>query len=431
LTAYSGLSTLRLDGPWPLGYAPAMKIWLKYLIAAILGVALGLVVPLAESMGILDVLTGISMNLGRYMLLPILFFSMPIAVHELLEDKKLLRTGARAIAYSIMAVFIMTIIGIGGGLLLSPGRIPLSTDASFAVAPIPAIREILLAMIPANPLQTLQSMDFLLPLALLGTMIGMALSFDRSATKPALNLFDSISRISWQINSFIVEILPLPLIFISAARTISIAATARLAIFGRMLAVLGIEFAIVVLIILPLAIYLANGRKNPFILMYGLLAPSLAGAITGHTAIPAGILLKHLKESLGVRRRSSTASLPLAMTFGRAGTAMVSATAFIVILSSYSSLGIGSSTIGWMLLFIPASALLLGAAPGLGPLSAIAFLCAAYGRGFESGYILVVPVAFPLMSLGAFLDVGIQGIIATLVAGHEDMSVAKTARHFI
>jgi Na+/H+-dicarboxylate symporter len=408
-----------------------MKIWLKYLIAAILGVALGLVVPFTESMGIMDVLTMVSMNLGRYMLLPILFFSMPIAVHELLEDKRLLRTGARAIAYSVLAVFTLTIVGIIGGLFLSPGRIPLSTDASFAVDPIPTIREISLALLPANPLQTLLSIDFILPLALLGTMIGMALSFDRSATKPVLTLFDSISRISWQINSFFVEILPLPLIMVSAARTISIARTARLAIFGRMLAILGIEVAIVVVIVLPLAIYLANGRRNPFKLLYGVLAPSLAGAITGHTAIPAGILLKHLKESLGVRRRSSTVSLPLAMTFGRAGTAMISATAFIVILSSYSSLGIGSSTIGWMLLFIPASALLLGAAPGLGPLSAIAFLCAAYGRGFESGYILVVPIAFPLMALGAFLDVGIQGIIAALLARHEEMSVDKTARHFI
>jgi Na+/H+-dicarboxylate symporter len=421
----------RLDGIKTLGYAPAMKIWLKYLIAAILGVALGLVVPLAESMGILDVLTLVSLNLGRYMLLPILFFSMPIAVHELLDDKKLLRTGARSVAYSVLAVFIMTIIGIAGGLLLSPGRIPLSTDASFSVDPIPTLREISLAMVPANPAQTLLSIDFILPLALLGTMVGLALSFDRSATKPALTLFDSISRISWQINSFFVEILPLPLILISAARTISIARTARLAIFGRMLAVLAIEVVIVVAIVLPLAIYLANGRKNPFKLLYGLLAASLAGAITGHAAIPAGILLKHLKESLGVRRRSSTVSLPLAMTFGRAGTAMVSATTFIVILSSYSSLGIGTGTIGWMLLFIPASALLLGAAPGLGPLSAIAFLCAAYGRGFESGYILVVPVAFPLMALGSFLDVGVQGIISALIAGHEGMSVEKTARHFI
>ena len=143
----------RLDGPNTLGYAPAMKIWLKYLIAATLGVAMGLVVPLAGSMGVLDVLTQISMNLGRYMLLPILFFSMPIAVHELMEDRKLLRTGGRAIAYSVLAVLIMTLMGIGGGLLLSPGRIPLSSDASFAVTAIPTIREIALALIPENPLQ--------------------------------------------------------------------------------------------------------------------------------------------------------------------------------------------------------------------------------------------------------------------------------------
>lgn len=408
-----------------------MKIWLKYLIAATLGLAMGLVVPFAGSMGVLDVLTEISLNLGRYMLLPILFFSMPIAVHELMDDRKLLRTGGRAMVYAIMAVFIMTVLGIGGGLLLSPGRIPLSTDASFAVVPIPTLREISLAMIPANPLQVLLSMDFILPLGLLGTMLGLALSFDRSATKPALNLFDSISRISWQINSFFVEILPLPLIFISAARTISIASTPRLGIFGRMLAILSIELFLVMLIILPLAIYLANGRKNPFKLLYGLLAPSMAAALTGHTAIPGGILLKHLKESIGVRRRSSTVSFPLAMTFGRAGTAMVSATAFIVILSSYSSLGIGTSTIGWMLFFIPASALLLGAAPGLGPLNALAFLCATYGRGFESGYILVVPIAFPLLAMGAFLDIFVQGVVVALVADHEGMMVAKTTHHFI
>lgn len=392
---------------------------------------MGLVVPLAGSMGVLDVLTQISMNLGRYMLLPILFFSMPIAVHELMEDRKLLRTGGRAIAYSVLAVLIMTLMGIGGGLLLSPGRIPLSSDASFAVTAIPTIREIALALIPENPLQVLLSIDFILPLALLGTMLGLALSFDRSATKPALNLFDSISRISWQINSFFVEILPLPLIFISAARTISIASTPRLGIFGRILAVLGIELAIITVIILPLIMYLTNSRKNPFKLLYGLLAPSMAAALTGHTAIPAGILLKHLKESLGVRRRSSTVSLPLAMVFGRAGTAMVSATAFIVILSSYSSLGIGTSTIGWMLLFIPASALLLGAAPGLGPLNALAFLCVAYGRGFESGYILLVPLAFPLLAMGAFLDIIVQGVVVSLVAGHEAMAVEKTAHHFI
>lgn len=392
---------------------------------------MGLVLPQAGSTGLLDILTEISMNLGRYLLLPILFSSMPIAVHELMEDKKLLQTGGRAITYAIVAMFALTLLGIGGGLLFSPGRIPLSTDASFAVAPIPTLREISLAMIPANPLQTLLSFDFILPLALLGTMIGLALSFDRSATKPALNLFDSISRIAWQINSFIVEILPLPLIFISAARTISIASTPRLGIYGRMLAVVGLELFIVVLIILPLTIYLVNGRKNPFKLLYGIFAPAMAAALTGHTAIPGGILLKHLKESLGVRRRSSTISLPLAMVFGRAGSAMVSATAFIVILSSYSSLGIGTSTLGWMLLFIPASAILLGAAPGLGPLNALAFLCAVYGRGFESGYILVAPVAFPLLAMGAFLDIIVQGVVVALVARHENMAVEKTAHHFI
>jgi Na+/H+-dicarboxylate symporter len=408
-----------------------MKIWFKYLIAMALGVALGLTVPLDRLMGPLDLLTQLGMNLARYLLIPLFFFSIPVAVYELHDDHRLLRNNLRIISYSLLALVVLTAVGIGGVLLLNAGRIPLSSDASFPLAGIPTLPDILKALLPESPAAVFMSPDFLLPLAMLAAMIGLAFSSDRTVTKPALNFFDSMSRISWHINSFIVEILPLPIILITTTRTIIIAASPRLQVFGVMLLVLGIQTAVVVFLLLPLLLILAGKKKNPYKILYALAAPAMAGLVMGSAVAAAGITAKHLKESLCIRRRNGATILPVALVLGRAGTAMVSATAFIVILSSYSSLGIGSATLAWMMLYIPLGALLLGAAPALGPLHLVAYLCAIFGKGFESGYILLVPVAMILQIVGAFLDVIISAVLITLTVIHERMSSEKTVRLFI
>jgi len=36
-----------------------------------------------------------------------------------------------------------------------------------------------------------------------------------------------------------------------------------------------------------------------------------------------------------------------------------------------------------------------------------------------------------LMAMGAFLDIGVQGAVTAVLAGHEGMSMEKTARHYI
>jgi len=408
-----------------------MKIWFKYLVAAVLGVAVGLVVPLTGFSGVLDALVELSMNLGRYALLPLLFFSIPVAVHEMHEERKLLRMSLRTSAYSVVAVLALTALGSGAAFLLSPGRIPLSSDASFDAGAVPRLGDLLPELVPSGAASVLLSGEFLLPSALLALILGLALAFDRAATKPTLTLFDSLSRILWQVNSFMVEILPLPLILIAAARTATLASSMKTAVYGRLLLAVAAESLFVVLALAPLVLFLMDRKRNPYRTIYGLLGPAIAGLVTGHLHAPAGGLAKHLKESLGVRRRAGAPALPLALTLGRAGTAMVTATAFIVILSSYSSLGVGVDTVLWMLAFVPASAFLLGAAPGAGPAAALAFLCAAYGRGFESGYILIAPVALPLLAMAVAVDVVVAGCAVALAASKADCAVVRDVRHFI
>lgn len=406
-----------------------MKIWLKYLIAIGLGIALGLVLP--AGLTVLGTLATISLNLARYALVPLIFFSLPIAAQELHEDKKLLRIATRTTLYAIASVFLLVLVGILGAFALSPGRIPLSADTASLSSDLPTISSLAIRLFPANAMSAVLDFDYLLPLAILGVVLGMAFSFDRTVTKPLHSLFDSASHVLWQINSFIVEIFPLPLIALAAARTVSLASSPRMGLYFNLIAVVVAEVVFVCLLVIPLVLYLVDRKSNPFKTLYGLLGPALLGLSAGHALAPAGALAKHLKESLGVRRRAGAVALPLALSFGRAGSAMVSATAFIVVLSSYSSLGLGSGTILWILGFVPLSALLLGAASASGPLAALLFLSASYGRGFESGYLLMVPAALPLMAAGTFLDTICAGCIVKLGAVAEGYTTEKPARHFI
>jgi Na+/H+-dicarboxylate symporter len=407
-----------------------MKIWLKYLIATIVGVAAGLIIPMGDG-NILDAVADVSMNIARYALLPLVFFSVAVAGFELHEEKRLSRVWLKTVLYSVATVFFLTLVGLAGAFLFTPGRIPLSTDTASSVGAVPEIFSILAAVVSVDALSTLLSFDFLLPAASFALILGLGFAFDKAATKPVVALFDSLSRIFWQINSFFVEILPLPLIVAAAARTATMGRTPRLAVFRPLLIAIGIETAFVVLVLVPLVMWLVARRRNPYKTLVALAAPAIAALVSGNTYVQAGVAAKHLKESLGVRRRSGSVSMPLALAFGRAGTAMVTATAFVAILNSYSNLGLGSTAVVWMMLTVPAAALLLGAAPGAGPIIALAALCTSYGRGFESGYILLVPAALPLAMTGAFVDSICMSCVIEAVASREGYTITKDLRHYI
>ncbi len=405
-----------------------MKIWIKYLIAILLGLGVGLFIPIPGSA--FDTAVLVFVNLARIILVPLLFFSIPIAAYELHEEKKLFRVSARSILYGMAAILLLTIIGAGTAFLIPASRIPLGSETG-TIHALPALSTLFLGIVPANVLGILGMSDYLMPVLILGIILGISFTTDKAAAKPITTFSDSLSHLLWHINSFVIEIFPLALIVLAAARTATIRDIKDIDIYGRIFSVIAIEAIIITLAIIPLAVFLANKRKNPFAVLYAMLAPALIAFASCNSYAPGGAILKHLKESLGVRRRIGTVALPLVLSFGRAGTAMVSATLFIVVIASYSSIGLNTSTFLWLLLFVPLSAILSGAAPALGPIASVAFLCANYGKGFESGYLLLIPIALPLSAIGAFLDTLIAGTLVKLVALAENETKPREIRHFI
>jgi Na+/H+-dicarboxylate symporter len=409
-----------------------MKIWMKYLMGAILGAVLALAIPLDDTglRSALSFLFDLSIRIGRYALVPLVLFSVPVAVFERNEDKELWKSLGRSLLLLIAAVAVLSLLGVVVAAAVKPGRIPLVADAASA-GRAPDIKDLLFAIFPESPFAALASGRFLLPTYFLALLLGLAFSHDRAATKPVVQIFDSLSRIFYQINSFFVEFLGVLIIAATAGNVVELRAAARSEVYRPLLITVGAETLVVALVVIPAVIWFFGGRKNPYRVLYGLLAPSVAALVSGDLYFSLGALMKHEKESLGVRRRSSMLDVPLAAICGRAGTAMVTSTAFIVVLSSYSNLGVSPASLLQIVIFAPFATLLVGASPDKGAMAALMSVCALYGKGFENGFLIAAPVALPLVAMGAFLDALWAGAASLLLARKSGLAQEKEARFFV
>jgi Na+/H+-dicarboxylate symporter len=410
-----------------------MKIWLKLLIASGLGLALGFLLP-SDNEGVLKILGWLeqfALHLGRYSAMPLLFFGLVVAIYELRLDKDFWPLAVKCILTLVCVSAVVVFLGIGATLLFPPARIPIQIAEQVDLISL-NLGAVILRVFPDNMFAALLGDGtFILPLCAMAFFIGLGLSFDRNNAKQLIALTESLSRAFYHIAAFFTEIIALTVITLSAYWAARYHAVMDSAVFRDLLLLLGILAAALVFIIFPLILYIIHPKANPWSVIYGLLAPALAAFFSGDLNFTLPLIIRHVKENLGVRRRANAVTVSFFAVFGRAGSAMVAAVSFIVIIKSYSSLGISLNdvaAIGLRAFFI---SFLLAAYPGTGAFAALAALGSGFGRGFDSGYLNLKPIAFYLVSVGTFIDVMICSFASYAIAKTGAMQEDKNARYFI
>ncbi len=403
-----------------------MKIWIKILAGSIVGIIAGIFIPNAAQAafnGISSFLLGV----GRYVIFPLVFFSLGIGAAELRQERRLGRVYFSAFKYLALSTALLVVIGTVSVLLFPPERIPITVEADKAMQPV-NVYEGLSAIFPRNLFTVFFHGDFLFPIMVLAFLLGVNMDFDRQLTRPIMQFFDSLSRIFYHMNSFIVEIFGLAMIVITAATTMQLLRT-NLGMYTQILIILAADAILVVFGVFPACLYLLGVKSNPYRWLYASLGPALAGLFTGDHYVSLGVLSKHGKESLGVPRMIGSAVYPLFASLGRAGTAMISAVSFILILRSYSGLEI---TFLQVLIVVGLSfvvSFVLGAVPGMGVYFSLFMLCSLYGP--PEGYLILKNVAPLLISMGVFIDVVSSAFTSLLIAREENLWTEVETENFI
>ncbi len=414
-----------------------MKIWIKLLIGIAAGILLAVVLPARQNAVIyLSHISEIMINIGIYVVFPLVFFSSIMGIYELRMEKKVFRIYGKIFFFLIISTVLLVVVGVASVLIFSP-RIPILTMTA-APPQIPGVMETFYSIFPRNVFSVLVGDgNILLPIIILSFILGANLTFDRIITRPVIGLCDSLSRIFYHISSLVVELFAIALIVITASNIVQIFLIDNLAIYQEILLILIIDMAIIVLGVYPGVLYLIDREHNPYKLIYASMAPALTGLITGNQYLPLSMLIKHGKENLGIPRKVGSAVYPFFAIFGRAGTSLVAGISFYLILNSLlPSADINAVKIFYVLGFSVLVSFVLGSVPGLGAYVAVTLLCYQFDRfwptfGLLNHYKILEPIKFILVSFGVFLDVLTSFLVSYLISLKENLVSPKESRDFI
>jgi len=409
-----------------------MKIWIKYLIGTTLGIIIA-IIAYSDSVffnSAVEFLSNIAIQFGRYSLYPVLFFGFTLSICKLRESRSLLKLSIYIAVFIIISSFLTALLGLVSVSISSPPRIPIFVEETSSVETL-GVMESFLRLFPSSAFEAFVDGLYILPLCIFAGFAGAACAVDKNISKPVLTLFDSLSRVSYAVMAFFVDMFSIGLIAISVNWFIKFQAMLSTKFFTGLITLLLVDFFIIALIIYPLILKIICRDINPYKVLYAAIAPVCAAFFSGDTNLTLPILLRHSNESLGVRRRISSVSLPVFSVFGRAGSAMVVTISFIVILKSYSSLGISAKDMFWLVGISTLFSFFLGRFPVTGTYISLVAVCAIYGRGFESGFLILRPAAFFIGSIAAAID-ALTAMVGTYIIGDlSKMTNTRNLRFFI
>ncbi|MCR4899448.1 MAG: cation:dicarboxylase symporter family transporter [Treponema sp.] len=409
-----------------------MKVWVKYLIGIALGVLTAVFLPVDSATGssVITFLTELFIRFGRYLVVPVIFSSAIVAINKLRSSKILLKSTAWTAGFIVISSLLLAFVGLVSILIAKLPRIPITNEIAGQITGLD-VKTLILSLFPYSAFDTLREGSFLLVAFLFGSLIGWESASELTTFKPVFALADSLSQLFYHISVFFTEIMAIFSIAIMCNWTITFRAAFATGIYTSLVVMLIIDFVIIAGLIYPLIIRFVCHDPHPYRVLYASLAPMMLSFISGDSNLVLPLTIRHGKESLGIKRRISGFTYPLFSVFARGGSAMVAIISFIMIWRSYTALAISFSDIIWVFFTAFGLSFLLGGTPSGGSFILLTIICTAYGKGFETSYLLLQPAAVILCSFATLLDTATAMFGSYVVSVKTKMVEHHSITHFI
>ncbi|MFW6260426.1 MAG: dicarboxylate/amino acid:cation symporter [Spirochaetota bacterium] len=396
-----------------------MKLWMRILIGAAIGLILGLYLPTegGDTVEVMETLAALVVNVGRYAVFPLIFFGLVIGLHELREDRMTLRVFGKAALSIVTVTAVMVIITTLVTLLLAPRRIPPIFQEA-VVPEIPSVAALLANVFPRNLFSVFAVPgNYLLPVAAAAVLVGLVLHHEGATVGPAVDVADSLARVFYRLNSWIVDAVSVGLIAVSSYWVLQLRTVSDLDLFAPLVWVLMGLASLFVLVGFPLVVFFWGARYNPFSWLYAMVVPAVVAFFSGDSYFTLGPLTRIAKENFGVSREAASPTLSMATLFGKSGSAMVIAAAFITVFRSYTALEITFAQVLWIMVAAFLFSFLLGRVPGSTVIVGLSLLAQSYGEGMEDIYLILLPALPILTGIAVVVDTMTAAAI-TFMVGH-------------
>ena len=375
-------------------------------------------------------LTELFIRVGRYVVVPLLFTSAIVAVNKLRSSKLLLKTTLLTVLIIVVSSLILTFVGLISILIVKLPRIPITVDVATDAFNLD-VKGMILSLFPYSGFDALKEGSFLLVSLVFAFIIGWESASEETAFKPVFALSDSFSNLFYNIANFFTEIMAILCIAIVCYWTMDFRTVIEPGIFTPMVIMFLVDFVIVAGIIYPLILRFVCHDPHPYKVLYASLAPLILSFFSGDSNLVIPLANRHLRDSLGIRRRCRGFTYPMFSIFARGGAALVSTISFILIWRSYSSLSIPVTDILWIFGLSFGLSFLLGGIPSGGAFVLLTIICSKYARGFETSVLLLKPASMIICSFAALFDTLTAMVGSYIVAVKTKTIDHHSITHFI
>lgn len=409
-----------------------MKVWIKYLIGVALGVLAAFILPAenAAFANAVSFLTELFIRIGRYVVVPLLFTSAIVAVSKLRTSKLLLKTTWLTVLIIVASSLILTLIGLISILLVKLPRIPITVDVATEAFNL-NVKGLILSLFPYSGFGAVMEGSFLLVCLIFAFIIGWESASEETTFKPVFVISDSFSNLFYNIAAFFTEIMSILCIAIVCYWTMDFRNVIEPGIYTPMIIMFIVDFIVVAGIIYPIILHFVCHDPHPYKVLFASIAPLILSFFGGDSNLVIPLANRHLRDSLGIRRRCLGFTYPLFAIFARGGSALVTTISFILIWRSYSSLSIPMSDILWIFGLSFGLSFLLGGIPSGGAFVLLTILCSKYARGFETSFLLLKPASVIICSFAALFDT-LTAMVGTYIVAVKTKNIEHhSITHFI
>ena len=306
-----------------------MNLSVKIFISLILSVIVGLILGeenLPWLKAYLAPFGTMFINLIKMIIVPVVLASLVCGVASLGDTKKLGRIGIKVILLYLVTTAVALIIALGLASVLQPGLgMDLVAEKAPDIKEAPCFMDVLVGMIPSNPIMTMAKAD-MLPLIVFALAIGIGITAVGKKGQPLLTFFDSLAEVSYKLISMIMNLAPYGVF----ALLVPVVAANGPKVLLPLLSVIVTVYigCIIHALVVYSSIVSTLGKMSPLKFFKGMTETMLLGFTTP-------VNMKNCTENLGANKSIASFVLPLGATINMDGTAIYQGVCAIFIANVY------------------------------------------------------------------------------------------------
>lgn len=410
-----------------------MSLTTKVLVGMALGIILGLFINLtglnaAGSFineyivnGLFNIVGKMFVNMLKMLVVPLVFFSLICGVCGIGDIRLLGRVGGKSFALYMLttaiaiatAIIIAATLGIGQGL-------DLSTEAAFTGREAPPLSQVLIDIIPSNPVSAMANGD-MLPIIFFSIMVGVSMLMVGKKARSFVEGAEIANEVMMKMVTIIMALAPYAVFALIAKAVANLGLDLLASLAGYVLVLVGaLMFHLFVTLMVVLKVF---SGLNPMVFLSKIRNAQVFAFSTASSNATIPITMRTVTERFGVNNSVASFTVPFGATINMDGTAIMQGVATVFIANVYGvELGMG----GYLTVILMSVLASIGTAgvPGVG-LIMLSMVFAQVGLPIE-GIGLVLGVDRLMDMIRTAVNVSGDAVVSTIVAkseGKMDISV--------